>query len=313
MFINDGKSIFGNVGLIVSLVILIVLLFFSYNKCMSQTISPFTVNKINNKNNISNIINTSKIEGFSVNNPPPADRIEFPPPENIRVNIVGSSVTLNFVVDISAGKPVPSKFMVVLVQYDSNMKPTGNNKFYISSEYKININASALSSSTSTISNNSQSGNNLCELINGAPACQYVINNLDMIDTNGNPYYYKIGVSAVYNTGNSAFTTPYNIVNQNGIFSLTSPLEAQNNQFSDYIKYKQMQSQRGDTESNYSTITATPDGQYQVIKSQLGGYPSNLIMDPISAKQNLLADLVDKSMSQARININVSSVNANAK
>lgn len=299
MFINDGKSLFGNVGLIVSIVILIVLLFFSYNKCMATSTKLATVDKTNK----------DKIEGFGVDDPEPTSTaVVFPPPENIRVNISGATVTLNFVVDITAGKPVPNKFMVVLVQYDSNMKPTGNNKFYISSEYKINSSVS-LSSIRAGATNNLLSGNNLCELINGAPACQYVFNNLDMVDATGNPYYYKIGVSAVYDSGNSAFTIPYNIINQNGIFSLTSPLDAQNNQFSEYIKYKQMQSPTTGKGTSYSSATSTADGQYELIKSQLGGYPSNLIMDPTSAKQNLLADLVDKSMSQARLNINVGTPN----
>ena len=33
MFIIDGKSLFGNNGLILSLCILLILLYFSYNKC----------------------------------------------------------------------------------------------------------------------------------------------------------------------------------------------------------------------------------------------------------------------------------------
>ncbi len=276
---------------------------------MATTTSAFTVNKIDKMGNLDNI------EAFGDPTPTAAAPM-LPSPENIRINILGSSITLNFVVDTSAGKPVPSKFMVVLVQYDSSMKPTGNNKFYISSEYKINNNvlASTFGSKTARDSNSISSGNNLCELINGTPACQYVFNNLDMIDTNGNPFYYKIGVSAVYDNGNSPFTIPYNIINQNGIFSLTSPLDVQNNQFNDYIKYKQMQSTNQGSKSNssYSTATSTADGQYELIKSQLGGYPSNLIMDPTSVNQNLLADLVDKSMSTALLNINVSSPGGSA-
>ena len=63
--------------------------------------------------------------------------------------------------------------------------------------------------------------------------------------------------------------------------------------------------------ANYGSTVATPDGQYELIKSQLGGYPSNLIMDPTSAKQNILADLVDKSMAQAVLNVSVNQVSNN--
>lgn len=227
--------------------------------------------------------------------------LTFPPPQNPRINITGSTITLNFTVSPVAGTPTPIQFMVVLVQYDSTLTPTGNNKFYISNESVINpgVGISSNPSGTGTIANSS-----LCQLVSGSPACNYVFNNLDMVDASGNSYYYKIGISAVYANGNSRFVLPYNVVNSNGIFSLSTSLDTQNNQFSDYIKHRQMQSQM--TKANYSSTTATPDGQYELIKSQLGGYPSNLIMDPGSAKQNLLSDLVDKSMAQALLNVDVS-------
>jgi hypothetical protein len=228
--------------------------------------------------------------------------VSFPPPQNPRVNITGSTITLNFTVALVAGTPAPIQFMVVLVQYDSKLTPTGNNKFYISNESIINPGVSSIPATGTTIG--TPTNNSLCQLANGSPACQYIFKNLDMVDTSGNPYYYKVGISAVYTNGNSRFVLPYNVVNSNGIFSLATSLDAQNNQFSDYIKNKQIQTQM--KSANYSSGTmATPDGQYELIKSQLGGYPSNLIMDPTSAKQNMLSDLVDKSMAQALLNVNV--------
>ena len=227
----------------------------------------------------------------------PTKDVSFPPPQNPRINITGSTITLNFTINSVAGTPTPIQFMVILVQYDSTLTPTGNNKFYISNENVINPSVST-GSSPGIPTNNS-----LCQLVNGSPSCQYVFKNLDIIDTGGNPYYYKIGISAVYLEGNSRFVLPYNVVNSNGIFSITTSLDAQNNQFNDYIKYKQMQTEMNSRK--YSSTVATPDGQYEHIKTQLGGYPSNLIMDPTSAKQNMLSDLVDKSMAQALLNVNV--------
>ncbi len=299
MFIKDGKSLFGNWGLIISLAILVILLFFSYNKCMA----PLDMEGFD-------ATTPSTTTASSITNPSPKSQkdISFPPPQNPRVNITGSTITLNFTVAPVAGTPTPIQFMVVLVQYDSTLTPTGNNKFYISNESIINSSVSSVSASTG-LTIKTPINNSLCQLVNGSPACQYIFNNLDMVDTSGNPYYYKIGISAVYTNGNSQFVLPYNVVNSNGIFSLTTSLDAQNNQFSDYIKYKQMQTQM--KSANYSSTTATPDGQYELIKAQLGGYPSNLIMDPTSAKQNLLSDLVDKSMAQALLNVNVNTTSSN--
>ena len=49
----------------------------------------------------------------------------------------------------------------------------------------------------------------------------------------------------------------------------------------------------------------TADGQYEIIKSQLGNYPSNLLMDPTSEQQNSLSDIVDKSLAHGILNVNV--------
>jgi hypothetical protein len=50
---------------------------------------------------------------------------------------------------------------------------------------------------------------------------------------------------------------------------------------------------------------STPDGQYELIKSQLGNYPDNLFLDSQTINKNSLSDLVDKSMAQALLNVNV--------
>lgn len=306
MFLKDGQSLLGNWGIVISLGILVVLLFFSYNKCMvlndNEGFADPTTSTVSERASASGTAST-------VNTNIPGKDTSFPPPQNPRINITGSTITLNFTINPVAGTLTPIQFMVILVQYDSALTPTGNNKFYISNESVINpsvsINQSAAGASLGTSANNS-----LCNLVNGSPSCNYVFKNLDMIDTGGNPYYYKIGISAVYASGNSRFVLPYNVVNSNGIFSLTTSLDAQNNQFNDYIKYKQMQTEMNS--AKYSNTVATSDGQYELIKSQLGGYPSNLVMDPTSAKQNMLSDLVDKSMAQAILNVNVGTNNTNS-
>jgi len=308
MFLKDGKSILGNWGVIISLIILTILLYLNYNICIkplegfNQIVNPTVVNPpiSTSSNGLDSILNpTTNSAPLNENKD-----VLFPPPLNPRINITGSTIVLNFTINIQAGSPIPIQFMVVLVQYDSKLTPTGNNKFYISNEYLINNN---LLENKGNIS--SGQNNYLCQLINGIPTCQYVFKTLEMMDFSNNPYYYKIGISAIYKNGNSRIVLPYNVINSNGIFSLTTTLDEQNNQFNDYIKYKQIQKEK--TPSSYAGTIATPDGQYELIKSQLGGYPSNLVMDPSSAKQNLLSDLVDKSMAQAILNVNVKTSSSN--
>ena len=279
MFIKDGKSLFNNTGLIISIGILLILLLISYNKCMSSVELfnlPTTIPNTTSAN-----IKTS------------------PEPKDVRINIKGNTVSINFTVD--SNTQIPKKFVIVLAQYDSSLKNTGNNKFYLSNEYEINNAVTANESTYQT---------NVCTVVNGIPTCSYSFSNLDTIDTNGSLYYYKIGIAAVYDWGNSNFVTPYNVNSSNKLFSLDSAIDQQDDLFNEFIKYKkqkQLNAQStGQTSTSNSIAMSTADGQYEIIKAQLGNYPSNLLMDPTSAKQNLLSDLVDKSMAQGLLNVNVS-------
>ena len=275
MFIKDGKSLFNNTGLIISLVILAVLLILSYNKCMTsvELFGP------SNNNNIQPIQPT-------------------PEPKDVRISINGTNITLNFTMSITNNEPLPKKFLVILAQYDNTLKNTGNNKFYLSNEYELNTAVSATQTTYQT---------NICTLVNGLPSCRYVFSNLDIMDANGNLYYYKVGIAAVYDWGNSKIVNPYNVNSTNKLFTLDTSIEQQSNLYNEFLQYKKQQTAitHSSIPNNPNTI-ATADGQYELIKSQLGNYPSNLIMDNTSAKQNLLSDLVDKSMVQGKLNVNVS-------
>lgn len=284
MFIKDGKSLFNNTGLIIAIIILVILLVISYNKCMA----PIEL-----------------FEGATPLTPKPERAFEptsvqqaTPEPQDVRISINGGNVKLSFTLNITNNEPIPKKFLVILAQYDNALKNTGNNKFYLSNEYELNTSVSANQTTYKT---------NLCTLVNGLPSCSYVFSNLDTMDANGNLYYYKVGIASVYDWGNSRFVIPYNVNSSNKLFTLDSSIEQQDNLYNEFIQYKkQNASTSGGISSASNNTLATADGQYELIKSQLGNYPSNLILDPTSAKQNLLSDLVDKSMDEGKLNVNVS-------
>ena len=56
MFIKDGKTLFGNTGLILAIIILVLLLIFSYNKCYKQP-EPFTFSRFADATNPNTTIN----------------------------------------------------------------------------------------------------------------------------------------------------------------------------------------------------------------------------------------------------------------
>ena len=296
MFISDGKTLFGNSGLLISIIILLILLYFTYNKCY--------INDKDNKNNYDNYDKYDKyknkeyIEKFDLPN------IIDPQPTNVRIIIDGSTLTLNFSMSIT-GLRIPTKFIIVLAQYDNTKKNTGNNKIYLSNEYEMN-------SSISVDKYNYQT--NVCSLVDGKPQCQYKFTNIDIRDSNGNLFYYRIGISAVYEsktnteTENTPFIMPYNIKTIDQLFTLGSSIESQNKIYTDFLNYQAAVSKptiKSNTSNIYDNTMSTSSGSYEFIKQNLGNYPDNLLIDNQTINKTSLNDLVDKSMSQGIINLNV--------
>ena len=292
MFITNGKSLFGNKGLIISLLILIILVYFSYNKCYVNNIDGFAC--LDPTSTDPKCIQVPTVKTSSNG----SQSNIAPYPKSVRIKVNGSSVIVNFTIDISI--KIPNSFIVVLAQYDINKNNTGNNKFYLSNETVLNpsLISNPIKQSSSQSSENSTPQNNLCTIVNGKPLCQYVFSNLDVRDSSNNLYYYKVGISAIYNNGvTSPYVLPYNISNSNKMFTLNESLDSQNLQGSCKIPL---------SANTYDNTISTADGQYELIKSQLGNYPDNLLIDSQTTTVSTLSDLVKKSMAQALLNVNVS-------
>ena len=295
MFIKIDKAIkalCNNTGFFISIIILLLLLIYSHNKCN-------TLNNTEQFEEGDDVTTTSMPIDTDTRPTTTKPTIINDPPTDVRISINGNNITIIFTIKINNNAKIPNKFIVVLAQHDNNYKNTGNNKIYLSNEYELNMSVSSTEQTYKT---------NLCTLIQGIPSCTHTFNNVDIKDDNGNLFYYKIGISSVYDNGNSAFVIPYNINTINNLFSLNNSIEQQNNIVDEFNKFKQSQqsSQLLDgNNSTYSNTMLTADGQYEIIKSQLGNYPSNLLMDPTSEQQNSLSDIVDKSLAHGILNVNV--------
>jgi len=259
MFIFNGKSLFGNTGLFISILILIIIVYFSYNTCY-----------INNYN----IDSSNNIETFES---------PFLPPTDLRVSINKNNVGVIFSINNSKNNILPKSFIIVLAQYDINKINTGKNNFYLSNETVLNPGLKT---------NNIET--HACIISDGVPVCQYTFNNVDIKDENNNTYYYKVGVSALYEEGNSHYVTPSNISNSDKMFTLVTSLDSQN-----------ITTPTKPVQTISANTISTADGKYELIKSQLGNYPDNLFLDSQKINKNSLSDLVDKSMAQALLNINI--------
>lgn len=276
MFINKGKSFLNNTGIFISIFILIVFLLINYNKCYIKT------NKLlKNEKNIETFYNN---DGYII-------------PKDIRIKIDKGEIILNFNLDTIFNKKTPTQFMIILSQYDYNKKNTGNNKFYSSNEYE-------LSSSLNIDLTNYKK--NVCYLVNGNPICEHIFKNLPIRDDTNKLYYYKIGISATYDDEHTTpFFLPYNINTDDNLFTIEETTEEQEKQHTDFLEYQKNLNKNSINQNIYNNMLSTPDGKYELIKLQLGNYPDHLIIEDQTISKSSLSDLVDKTMAEGIVNINV--------
>jgi len=287
MFISNGKSLFGNKGLLISISILIILVFFSYNKCYIN--SDKTENFYFNPTNSSNPTNPTNKSNRQITRNRPVIAKTYIAPKDVYLKISKSNVIINYSIDNSSTNELPKSFIIVLAQYDSKKKNTGNNKFYLSNESILNPKL-----------NSSNTEKYTCNIVDSIPVCQYTFKNVDIYDANNNVFYYKIGISAIYSDGNSSYVTPNNLSTSGNLFTLITSLDNQN-QITNQTNIAPTISA-----NTYNSTISTADGQYELIKSQLGNYPDNFVLDSQTVKNGTLSDLVDKSMAQALINVKLS-------
>jgi hypothetical protein len=133
MFITNGKSLFGNTGLIISLIILCVLLYMSYNKCYKEDYNNMIDENMIDENMIDETMINNK-ENFEIINPSISTNL-ISKPKDVRINIAKTTITVNFSIDNSSNTQIPQKFIIILAQYDSNKINTGNNQFILSNDF----------------------------------------------------------------------------------------------------------------------------------------------------------------------------------
>lgn len=295
-----------NWGVIFAILVLLALVILNYNRCYVAVTEKFA--------DIEEVTASTVSTGTGVTTTTPItmpalsqqeqlnkqlDTI-FPPPQNVRVDVTPTSCTVNFGVTLDTGSPIPQKMLIVLAKYDKNRNQVGSTNIYLSDEYVLN---------------NAQAANpniiqNVCQILNGVPSCQYTFTDLIAKDQNGESYNYKVGVSAIYANGNSAFVGPSNI--KADYFILDKSIDLQTAAFQEYLNYIGTQNaqsalSQGINNGIAANTLATADGQYEIMRQQLGNYPDNLEISEENIRTGALTDLIDKSMALGKVVINVKS------
>ena len=149
--------------------------------------------------------------------------------------------------------------------------------------------------------------------------------NLPKVDSTDNKtLYYKLGLVTVYNYINSSTATQpiyyietSNVMNvsnmyiQNNnymIFLRNSDMENVDTDWNDFQKMKTEQRAGKVVDPDSGKIISTADGEFQYMKSNLGGYPDNLYLQ-LDTNYNTLNELATNQLSQGILNVNVHTEN----
>ena len=186
-----------------------------------------------------------------------------------------------------------TKFIIVISQYTSQLESVGELKILVSDESIGSL--SAICHSQGSLNQNNK--------------CSHTFSNIARIDNENNNYLYRIGVAALGENAMgenaiSVFAEPNNIPLLGGkrMFTMEKDfkfisLDAINLSTTSSIPVSGM--------SNSDFLNEGIDSQYDLLTNQLGGYPYNAILSSTSTTQNLLSDLVNKSMADKIVNINL--------
>jgi hypothetical protein len=113
---------------------------------------------------------------------------------------------------------------------------------------------------------------------------------------------FKVGVMAIYDTGSSDIINPSNVT----VFKLGLSLPANISVFNAGVSaIKTLQDLSTSPLSSDKNILGTADGQFEMIKSSLGGYPDQLFINQ-SIGADTLNQALSKQLSLGIIDIKVS-------
>jgi hypothetical protein len=126
--------------------------------------------------------------------------------------------------------------------------------------------------------------------------CNYKIS----LVPNENEVSFKAGLMAIYDTGNSNVINPSNI----NIFRLELSLGDNINIFNEGVAALKSKQKMTSSILNSQNVIGTADGQFEMIKQSLGGYPDNLYIEQ-SIGEHTLSDAINKQLSLGVVNLNL--------
>ena len=220
-------------------------------------------------------------------------------PQRVRIVRVSDS---QFQVHFYYPSNTVSGFIIAIYQYQSDMTPIKDIKILVTDETTGSTNAICSSAGASS------TGGINCGF-------SHTFNDIAKLDSNGKNYLYRVAVAAVMTDTTypsnpvdtiSSFAEPENIpvVGNMKLFTMEPNFLLPGNV--NLTSSAPAATMPISATSNTDFLNEGIDSQYNLLTQQLGGYPYNAVLSSTSSSQNLLADLVDKSMADRILNIQLS-------
>jgi len=300
MFFKRMEIIPKHMGVLLSLVILVILLVLNFDKCYAGLYNLFRPSCMTN--NIRS--------GFQGNAPaePVGELTVEIKPEDRSVKVTFDDVTPDTNTAL-----MRSGYLLVLAKFDKNLKEVD----------AMNIKVSKESGPTTTTATGSQGATtttlaqNLTSICNTDNICSYVFNGLDSKDSNGDLYYYKLGVGVIYkdasNTDIISDILPYKYGpgNSQEYFRIDISQAEQEKLIRrlETIEKESIFKPRDSSEQKLvngeSAETPDMDSYMRMLRPFIGNYPDEFTLDKNKLKDLTLDKYLNESMALGQLNVNV--------
>lgn len=338
VFYKDTKKTDTNIGLLVCVIVLLVLLLANFDKCFAPVATLFqssnndtkSVDLVEPKPNSSTPISK---EGFNtkvlVNNLKLTER-------NLTIDPVKKTVTVKFV------KPNPDAteknyqdkgYVLILSKYDMNLQLIGNLDVKIvdavsntddemiattTTNAGTPITTSPGATTTTTSPDEDYEYSPIC---NSSNICQYTFTNVESKDSNGNLFYYRLGIGII--TGDTEKL--YSNINElkfgssgSGLqryFRVDNTLKEQMvllQKLNDLDKLKAAESAKStqdlvesqDLDEN-GEVKYDVDAYMKMLKPYIGNYPDEFTLSQQKLDELSLGKYLNKSLALGELNIDV--------
>lgn len=302
MFFKRMEIIPKHMGVLLCLVILVILLVLNFDKCYSGLYNLFKPSCMTNSIK-------SGFQGTAPAEPVGELTVEIKP-ESRSVKVTFDDVTPDTSTALRR-----SGYLLVLAKFDKNLKEVDAMNIKVSKENVPTIAGVPTGSQGATTTTLAQ---NLTSICNTDNICSYIFNGLDSKDSNGDLYYYKLGVGVIYkDAGNTDIISDilpykYGPGNSQEYFRIDIS-QAEQEKLIRRLEtiekesiFKPREASEQPTVSNgESTETPDMDSYMRMLRPFIGNYPDEFTLDKNKLKELTLDKYLNESMALGQLNINV--------